>query len=100
MTFVIIDKPAAATQGIVYRKTIDKRVREAIDQGRVEALGICQGTVQEVVVASDVAEKAAEVIAGELNGTCPNHITCLVFVGSTSAVKNAMDAIRHRMEKK
>lgn len=100
MTFEIVDKPAPATLNIIQRKILDKRVQEAVQEGRVEALGICQGTVLEVVVASDIAEKASGVIAGELNGTCPNHITCLVFVGSTSAVKSAMDAVRRKYEKK
>ncbi|MCR4891814.1 MAG: BMC domain-containing protein [Lachnospiraceae bacterium] len=99
MKYAIIDRPAAGTLQIIKRKAFDKRMQDMIDNSpRIESLGICQGSVLEVVVASDVAEKASDVLAGELNGTCPNHITCLVVMGSTAAVKSAMDSIRREMD--
>ena len=93
MKFSIIDRPAAGALNIVKRKSFDKRTQDFIDTGKVESMGICQGSVLEVVVAGDIAEKRGDVLAGELNGSCPNHITCLVVLGSTAAVKSAMKAI-------
>ena len=48
----------------------------------------------EIIVASDVAEKTADVFAGEIDGSCPQHMTCLAVIGKTSAVAAAMDAIK------
>ena len=98
MKYAIIDRPTAGTLNIVQRKAFDKRLQDMIQDTKVEALGICQGSVLEVVVASDVAEKASDVLSGELNGTCPNHITCLVVLGSTSSVKQAMESIKNKVE--
>ncbi len=97
MKYAIIDRPSQGTKNIIARKAFDKRMQDAVLNTKVEAIGICQGMVLEIVVASDVAEKAADVLAGELNGSCPNHMTCLVFLGTTMAVKAAMNAIKLEM---
>ncbi len=93
MKHTIIDRPSSGALNIVKRKCFDKRTQDYIENSKVEAMGVCQGSVLEIVVAGDIAEKRGDVLAGELNGTCPNHITCLVVLGSTSAVKSAMKAI-------
>lgn len=98
MKYAVIERPAAGTLAIMRRKASDKRLQELIDTGAVEAIGICQGTVLEILVASDIAEKAAGVTAGEINGTCPNHMTCMVVIGETSAVKEAVESIRRRLD--
>ena len=92
MKYSIIDRPSMGAKNIVKRKCFDKRMQEAVDSN-IESMGICQGQVLEIVVASDIAEKRGDVLAGELNGTCPNHMTCLVVIGTTAAVKAAMKAI-------
>lgn len=94
MKYAMIERPSAGTLGIIARKAPDRRLQAAIAEGAVEAVGICQGTVTEVLVASDIAEKTAGVVAGELNGTCPNHITCLVMLGDSSGVKAAMEGVK------
>jgi hypothetical protein len=64
----------------------------------VEAVGICQGSVMDILVASDVAEKAAGVASGEINGSCPQHMTCLIVVGDTGSVRAAMEAVKESMQ--
>lgn len=98
MRYAVIERPSEGTLAIVRRKASDSRLRDIIDAGGAEALGICQGTVLEILVTSDVAEKAAGVTAGEINGTCPNHMTCMVVIGETSAVKEAVENVRKRLD--
>lgn len=98
MKYVVIERPATGTLAIMKRKMSDSRIQELISCGSVEAVGVCQGTVLEILVASDVAEKAAGVTAGEINGTCPNHMTCLAVIGETSAVKEAIQSIQKRLD--
>lgn len=80
------------------RKAPDGAVRACLDGGGAESVGLCQGTVLEILVAADVAEKAAGVTAGELTGSCPQHMTCLVLLGDTGAVRAAMEAVRTAMQ--
>lgn len=94
MKYALIQRPSPATIGMLKRKTTDAGIREELEQRGVEAIGICQGTVLEVLVASDIAEKAAGVIAGEVNGNCPQHITCLAILGETGAVNAALEAVK------
>lgn len=75
------------------RKVFHTDLFEQLQNKPIEAIGICQGTVLEVMVAGDIAEKAADVYACELNGSCPQHITCLAVVGDISAVDAAISSI-------
>lgn len=95
MKVATIHRPSEAALSIIGRKVYDPSIREAVSNGSAESIGICQGTVLEIIAASDIAEKTADVIAGELNGSCPQHMTCLVVIGKTSAVTAAVDAIKN-----
>ena len=94
MKCAVIHRPSEAALSLIARKVRDKALRDIIENGHVESIGICQGTVLEIIVASDVAEKTADVLAGEIDGSCPQHMTCLAVIGKTSAVAAAMDAIK------
>lgn len=93
MKFAAIHRPSEAVLSMITRRISDKSARDALNNGVVESIGICQGSVLEIIVAGDIAEKTADVTACELNGSCPQHMTCLVVLGKTSAVAAAMDAI-------
>ena len=94
MKCAVIHRPSEAALSLIARKVRDKALRDIIENGHVESIGICQGTVLEIIVASDVAEQTADVFAGEIDGSCPQHMTCLAVIGKTSAVAAAMDAIK------
>lgn len=94
MKYAVIQRPSTATLGLLQRRATDPQLQARLKTGTVEAVGICQGSVLEVLVASDAAEKAADVVAGELHGSCPQHMTCLAVLGDTAAVKEALQAIR------
>lgn len=93
-----IHRPSESTLNMIKRKSYDKTLHNAIEAGLAESIGICQGSVLEIIVASDTAEKTSDVIAGELNGSCPQHMTCLAVIGKTSAVIAALDAIKQSCE--
>lgn len=94
MKTAIIHRPYDSTLNMIKRKSYDMQIQEAIKEGKAESIGICQGSVLEIIVASDIAEKTSDVIVGEINGSCPQHMTCLVIVGKTSAVMAAVEAIK------
>lgn len=94
MKVAVIHRPSAATLSMIERKAYDPLIRKTLAEDGAESVGICQGSVLEIIVASDIAEKTANVIAGELNGSCPQHMTCLVVIGKTSAVTAAIDTIK------
>lgn len=94
MKSATIHRPSEAALSIIARKAQDKSIREAIQSGQIESIGICQGSVLEIIVASDIAEKTSDVMAGEISGSCPQHMTSLVVLGKTSAVTAAVDAIK------
>lgn len=98
MKFTNIHRPSQGTLNIVKRKTYDKNILNMVEHDEVESLGICQGSVIEIIKASDIAEKAANVISFEINGSCPQHMTCLAIIGKTSAVMKAIDAIKASLD--
>ena len=98
MKYAVIQRPSEGTLQILRRKAFDPTLRERLENANVESAGICQGSVMEILVASDIAEKAAGVTVGEINGSCPQHITCLVMLGDTGAVRAAMEAVKEAMQ--
>ncbi len=98
MKYALINRPSAGTFRMLAHRVNDVGTREHMQKGIVESIGICQGTVLEILVASDVAEKSTDVVALDVNGNCPQHITCLAVCGSTSAVKEALQSIRTAIE--
>ena len=94
MKCTVISCPSPSALQILSRKVYDRGLQSCIKAEPPDAVGICQGTVLEIIQAGDIAEKAAEVTAAELGGSCPQHMTCLAIFGSTSAVNAAVEAIR------
>lgn len=100
MKFATIHRPSAATIAMVKRKIYDLEFRDAFEKMPVESIGICQGTVLEIIVASDIAEKTADVTAFEINGSCPQHMTCLAIIGKTSAVMAAVETVERQIKER
>lgn len=100
MIIRFINNISPGTIEILSRKIDDKRVKELIAQNNVSALGLCQGDIAEMIVASDIAEKSSNVIVGEITGNCPQHFVCLGIFGDTASVKNALGALEKELVKK
>lgn len=74
-------------------------VKERLQTGKINALGLVQGQLAEMVMAGDVAEKASNVEIAEISGVCPQHISMIGIFGDTAAVTEALNAIE-KWEKK
>jgi len=94
LTVRILNSPSKGTMRILQRKVCDDLIKEMLQNGKVMAIGLVQGSVADVIMAADVAEKASSVEISEINGNCPQHITMLGMFGDVAAVNEAIGAIR------
>ena len=61
------------------------------------ALALCNGNVCDLIYASDLAQKASDVEVFEINGNCPQHLTCLAILGTAAAVDEAVKRIQSEL---
>lgn len=57
------------------------------------AVGLVQGKLIEMLVASDIAEKTAGVTVSDLRGSCPQNMICLAIAGDTAEVEECLAKI-------
>lgn len=94
LTIKILNNPSKGTMRILQRKVCDDQIKEMLLNEKVMAIGLVQGSVAEIIMAADVAEKASNVEISEINGNCPQHITMIGMFGDVTAVNEAINAIR------
>ena len=99
---------AAHEMKIRIMKTVSEGTKEII-KGRVRkgkldemfdehsALALLHADVCDLIYASDLAQKAANVEVFEIAGNCPQHLTCLGILGSVSAVEAAVQRIKNEI---
>ncbi len=87
-----ITHPGPGVIGILMTRmsTSGRKTVEMID---FSAVGLVQGRLVDMIYASDIAEKAANVQVFDLKGSCPQHLTMIGIFGEIAAVKAALDAI-------
>lgn len=85
----IIKSPTKGTVEIIQRRSGLKFEYEDI-----EAVGLIQGKMIDMIVAADIAEKSFGVMATELKGSCPQNMISLAILGDTASVENAIDKIQ------
>ena len=93
MEYRIIKSPPKGTLDILTRRKGSGAGREI---GPVDAVGLIQGRMIEMVCAADVAEKAVGVTVEDIRGNCPQNMILLAIFGDTASVEAAMDEIRRR----
>ena len=93
----IINSPSKGTVAILKRKVLERELGARLDEIRVESVGLIQGQLAQIIVASDIAAKGADVLVSEIAGSCPQHISMIALFGTTSAVKAAMHAVRDKI---
>nr|WP_207710425.1 BMC domain-containing protein [Clostridium senegalense] len=64
----------------------------------VDAIGLVQGKLIDMIYVADVAEKAVGVTVEDIRGTCPQHMVLLGIFGDTSSVEAAMKEIQLKMK--
>ena len=91
MDFRIIKSPTQGTLDILERRkgSGSKQKLEHVD-----AVGLVQGTLIEMIVAADIAEKAVGVTVEDIRGSCPQNMILLAIFGDTSSVESAIEKIR------
>lgn len=99
LTIQVIRSPSKGTIRILTRKIYDQPVKAILQKDLLDAVGLIQGPLAEMIVAGNIAEKAANVEIAELMGTCPQHITVIGVFGETSAVLEAIKAVRNWAER-
>lgn len=94
LTIKILNSPSQGTMRILQRKVCDDQIKEMLQNEKVRAIGLVQGSVADIIMAADIAKKASNVEISEINGNCPQHITMIGMFGDVAAVNEAINAIR------
>ena len=95
MEIRIIKSPSPGTVDILMRRTgsLKSEVPPVID-----AIGLVQGRMIEMVVAADIAEKAVGVTVEDIRGSCPQNMILLAIFGDTASVESALAQIKQEAE--
>ncbi|HIY91668.1 BMC domain-containing protein [Companilactobacillus sp. HBUAS56275] len=91
----IIKSPSEGTMAILNRRK-GSGIRDQIEN--IDAVGLVQGRLIEMVVASDIAEKAVGVTTEDIRGSCPQNMIMLAIFGDTASVTSAIEEIKKTWE--
>ena len=94
MDFRIIKSPTQGTLEILERRkgSGNKKMLEHVD-----AVGLVQGKLIEMIVAADIAEKSVGVTVEDIRGSCPHNMILLSIFGDTSSVESAIEKIKESL---
>ncbi len=95
MEIRIIKSPSPGTIDILMRR---KGSAKTQTPDCIDAIGLVQGRMIEMVVAADVAEKAVGVTVEDIRGSCPQNMILLAIFGDTASVESALREIRQKAE--
>lgn len=96
MDYRIIKSPSKGTIDIL-RGRISPSFN--IDINNVDAIGLVQGKLIDMIYASDIAEKAVGVTVADVKGSCPQNMILIGIFGDTSSVEAAISEIKAKMVK-
>ena len=91
MEIRMIKSPSKGTLDILMRR---KGSLKSETPACVDAGGLIQGTMIEMVVAADIAEKAVGVTVEDIRGSCPQNMILLAIFGDTASVESALADIK------
>lgn len=97
MDIQIIKSPSKGTLKMLKRRSFQN---DFLKDNICDAVGLVQGKLSEMFVASDIAEKAADVLVEEIMGVCPQHFTLIAIFGDTASVTVALAAISKTFKEK
>ena len=87
----IIKAPSAGTMAIVRQRSGARWTEDF----KPAALGLVQGKLIEMIVASDIAEKTAGVVVTDIRGSCPQNMVMLAIAGNTAEVMACLASIKN-----
>ncbi len=91
MDLKIIKSPSRGTIEILKRR---KGSGPQIEIEDVDAIGLVQGKLIEMIVAADIAEKTVGVTVEDIRGSCPQNMILLAIFGDTASVEEAIRKIK------
>ena len=94
-----INSPSQGVVNILLRKINDDHIKDNLQKGLINSLGLIQGQLSEIIVAGDVAEKASNVNITEITGMCPQHMSVIGVFGDTDSVSEALKAVDKELNK-
>ena len=95
MEIRIIKSPSQGTIDILMRR---KGSPHSETPPVIDAIGLVQGRMIEMVVAADIAEKAVGVTVEDIRGSCPQNMILLAIFGDTASVESALAQIKQDAE--
>lgn len=95
MDIRIIKSPSQGTIDILMRR---KGSPHSETPPVIDAIGLVQGRMIEMVVAADIAEKAVGVTVEDIRGSCPQNMILLAIFGDTASVESALAQIKQEAE--
>lgn len=95
MDIRIIKSPSKGTIDILLRR---KGSNQTVMPECMDAIGLVQGKIIDMIVASDIAEKAVGVTVEDIKGSCPQNMVLLALFGDTASVESALQKIRAATE--
>lgn len=95
MDIRIIKSPSKGTIDILLRR---KGSNQTVMPECMDAIGLVQGKIIDMIVASDIAEKAVGVTVEDIKGSCPQNMVLLALFGDTASVESALQQIRSATE--
>ncbi|WP_350343930.1 BMC domain-containing protein [Proteinivorax tanatarense] len=96
MEFKIIKSPSSGTIEILTKRLGQKEV-EHIDN--IDAIGLVQGRMIDMICAADIAEKSNKVLVSDVRGSCPQNMIMIAIFGDTASVESAVSEIKCKVEK-
>lgn len=93
MKIKIIKTPSKGTIDMLAHRIGNGISRDEIS---TDAVGLVQGAIIEMICATDVAEKAADVRVLDIRGNCPQNAIMIAIFGDTSSVESAISAIKEK----
>jgi len=95
MDIRIIKSPSKGTLDILMRR---KGSSLTVVPDSVDAIGLVQGKLIDMVVAADIAQKSVGVTVEDIKGSCPQNMILLAIFGDTAAVEQALSDIKIKLE--
>lgn len=97
MRIEIIQSPSKGTMDMIINRIGNRFNQYEIN---TDALGLIQGSVVDMICATDIAEKAANIKTFDIRGNCPQNAIMVAIFGDIASVETAVSAIRLYLEKR
>lgn len=96
MEYRIIKSPSKGTIDIITKRLGTKVIN---DLDSIDAIGLVQGRMIEMICAADIAEKSFGVVVSDVRGSCPQNMILIAIFGDTASVESALVEIKTNLEK-